>query len=168
MGKGHRDLQSQHSKIRMITTKPQKEERRKTNRCLLSKIDTMTLNWAVHSLSGISSPANAACSEAELVFQLKSSGAKAVFTCLPLLPIAFAAAQKVGISKQHVYLIPLPKQVTGAAPMPESFKTLDQLIKDGAPLPPLEKLKWSKGQGARQTAFLCYSSGTSGLPACDC
>ncbi|KAF2192511.1 acetyl-CoA synthetase-like protein [Zopfia rhizophila CBS 207.26] len=28
----------------------------------------------------------------------------------------------------------------------------------------LEPIKWSKRQGARQTAFLCYSSGTSGLP----
>ena len=28
----------------------------------------------------------------------------------------------------------------------------------------LEPLRWEKGQGARQTAFLCYSSGTSGLP----
>jgi ribosome assembly protein SQT1 len=28
----------------------------------------------------------------------------------------------------------------------------------------LEELKWEKGQGARQVAFLCYSSGTSGLP----
>jgi ribosome assembly protein SQT1 len=40
----------------------------------------MTLAYAVHRLSGIASPANAAYSAAELEFQLKDSGAKAVFT----------------------------------------------------------------------------------------
>lgn len=127
----------------------------------------MTLNWAVHSLSGISSPANAAYSEAELVYQLQSSGAKALFTCLPLLQVALAAAQKVGIPKKHVYLLSLPKQMTGDVEAPNDLKTVDQLIKEGASQPQLEKLRWSKGQGAKQTAFLCYSSGTSGLPVCE-
>lgn len=48
--------------------------------------------------------------------------------------------------------------------MPNDIKTVDQLIEDVERLPQLEELKWEKGQGARQTAFLCYSSGTSGLP----
>ena len=131
---------------------------------LLQKIDTLTLSWAVHSLSGISSPANAAYSEEELLFQLKSSGAKALFTCLPLLSTSYAAAEKAGISREHVYLLPLPKEATGGVPVPKDVKTVNQLIKDGASQPPLERLDWAKGQGARQTAFLCYSSGTSGLP----
>ena len=128
------------------------------------KIDTLTLSWAVHSLSGISSPANAAYSEAELVFQLKSSGSKALFTCLPLLPIALQAAAKSGIPKKNVYLLALPKEFTLGLQPPPDCKTVDQLIEHGSSLPPLEPLKWDKGQAARQTAFLCYSSGTSGLP----
>ncbi len=96
--------------------------------------------------------------------QLKSSGSKALFTCLPLLPLALEAAAQSGIAKKHVYLLTLPKEATGGLISPPDFKTVDQLIEDGASLPPLEKLKWEKGQGARQTAFLCYSSGTSGLP----
>jgi ribosome assembly protein SQT1 len=40
----------------------------------------MTLAYAIHRLDGIASPANAAYSAAELEFQLKSSGAKALFT----------------------------------------------------------------------------------------
>lgn len=40
----------------------------------------MTLAYAVHRLSGIASPANAAYSASELEFQLKNSGAKALFT----------------------------------------------------------------------------------------
>lgn len=41
---------------------------------------------------------------------------------------------------------------------------MDDLIALGKGQRDLEPLRWEKGQGARQTAFLCYSSGTSGLP----
>ncbi|CAI4212640.1 unnamed protein product [Parascedosporium putredinis] len=44
------------------------------------------------------------------------------------------------------------------------FTTVEELIAEGRGLPELEPLRWSKGQGGRQPAFLCYSSGTSGLP----
>jgi hypothetical protein len=49
----------------------------------------MTLSYAVHQLSGIVSPANAAYSTPELIFQLKNSGAKALFTvnCLDQYPL---------------------------------------------------------------------------------
>ena len=40
----------------------------------------MTLAYATHRLSGVVSPANAAYSAAELEFQLKDSGARALFT----------------------------------------------------------------------------------------
>ena len=120
----------------------------------------------MHSLSGISSPANAAYSEAELVFQLKSSGSKALFTCLPLLSIAQVAAKKAGIPEQNIYLLALPTEAMVGLVSPSKIKTVDQMISEGKNLPPIEKLRWEKGQGARQTAFLCYSSGTSGLPVC--
>jgi ribosome assembly protein SQT1 len=42
----------------------------------------MTLAYAVHRLSGIASPANAAYAADELEFQLKNAGAKALFTVL--------------------------------------------------------------------------------------
>lgn len=130
------------------------------------QIDTLTLAWATHRLSGISSPANAAYSAQELEHQLKSSGSKALFTCLPLLSVALEAASKCGIPKNRIYMLNLPKEATGAKDAPREFKTVDRLIEEGQNLPRLEDLKWEKGQGARQTAFLCYSSGTSGLPVC--
>jgi ribosome assembly protein SQT1 len=46
----------------------------------ITQVDSMTLAYAVHRLSGIATPANAAYSAPELEFQLKSSGAKALFT----------------------------------------------------------------------------------------
>jgi hypothetical protein len=56
----------------------------------------------------------------------------------------------------------MPKEFSGDKKLP--LKTVSQLIADGKKLPKIEALKWEKGQGARQTAYLCYSSGTSGLP----
>ena len=124
----------------------------------------MTLSWAILRLNGISSPANAAYSADELTHQLTNSGAIALFTTLPLLDIALRAAARAGIPKERVYLCGVPDQLTGGKSAPKQFKTLDQLIETGSTLPELEPIKWTKGQGARQTAFLCYSSGTSGLP----
>ena len=69
----------------------------------------------------------------------------------------------MGIPNEKVYILEMPKEF-GDKSVP--FKTVGQLIVEGGRLPKLEPLKWAKGQGQRQTAFLCYSSGTSGLPVC--
>ena len=87
-----------------------------------------------------------------------------MFTCLPLLSTALEASQNAGIPKERVYLLDLPKELLGGNTPPKGFKTVDQLIEEGARLPRLEELKWQKGEGAKRVAFLCYSSGTSGLP----
>ena len=120
----------------------------------------MTLSWAIHRLNGISSPANAAYSAEELAFQLTNSGATVLFTVLPLLETAVKAAKKAGIPQDKIYICEMP----GDTNYPKEYKRLSQLTKEGESLPELEPMKWSKGQGERQTAFLCYSSGTSGLP----
>jgi hypothetical protein len=68
----------------------------------------------------------------------------------------------VGIPKERIYVLDICEEFCGNKSIP--FKTVDQLIEAGQSLRKLEPLKWEKGQGARQTAYLCYSSGTSGLP----
>ncbi|KAI0019671.1 hypothetical protein F4780DRAFT_745210 [Xylariomycetidae sp. FL0641] len=122
-------------------------------------IDYIMAGFSVHRLSGIVTPANAMYSAAELEHQLKSSGAKALFTCLPLLETALKAARGAKIPDEHVFLLEMP----GASEKPP-LKTVGDLIEEGRSLPEVEALKWTKGQGARQVAYLCYSSGTSGLP----
>ena len=129
----------------------------------VNTIDSLTISWSIQRLNGISSPANAAYSADELAYQLKNSGSKVLFTCVPLLSIALEAASKSDIPKDRVFLISLPIEFTGKASLSD-FKTVDQLIEEGVGLPQLEDLQWTRGQGARQVAFLCYSSGTSGLP----
>jgi acyl-CoA synthetase (AMP-forming)/AMP-acid ligase II len=126
-------------------------------------LDTLPLAWATHRLGGIQSPANAQYSVAEVVYQLKDSKVKCVFTCLPLLQAALEAAEKAGIPRNRIYILEMPKAFTGDVPDP-GLTTVSQLVERGKKLSELEPLKWSKGEGARRTAFLCYSSGTSGLP----
>ncbi|PWY93977.1 acyl-CoA synthetase [Aspergillus sclerotioniger CBS 115572] len=130
----------------------------------VNTINTLPLSWAVHRLSGIVSPANASFSAGELAYQLSDSKATALFTCSSLLDTALQAADKVGIARQRVFLLETPDDPT---PLPETasqFQTLEQLITTGRNLPALPALNWQPGQGRRQPAYLCYSSGTSGVP----
>lgn len=135
----------------------------------LNTIDYTTVLYAIHRFSGIASPANAAYSAAELQHQLSASSSQVLFTCLPLLPTALQAARAVGIPDNHIFLLNFPTPPGPAAASPPSqsqYATVDQLIAEAeaANLPPLEPAHWTTGQGARQPAFLCFSSGTSGLP----
>ncbi|KAF5538971.1 cytochrome P450 monooxygenase 8B1 [Fusarium phyllophilum] len=122
-------------------------------------IDYIPVTHAIHRVDGIVTPASSAHSASELEHQLRSSGAKALFTCAPLLSTALKAASAVGIPKKYIFLLPLPE-----TPSEESFQTIEDLIAEGKTLPPLELSAWVPGQGKRQVAYLCYSSGTSGLP----
>lgn len=128
----------------------------------------MTISWAAHRFSGVSSPISPSYSAAELASQLKAVKCKALFTCATLLPTALEAASAVGIPKTHVYLVEIPEKALKGAAVPTGIKSVDQLIAEGKKLAPLPELKWAQGQGARQTAFLCSSSGTSGLPVSLC
>jgi len=120
----------------------------------------MSLSWAIHRINGISSPANAMYNADELSHQLKTSGCKALFTVTSLLPVARKAAKAAGIPEYRIYIC----DMAGQNPAPSGYTTLSQLVARGMSLPELEPIDWAKGQGSRQTAFLCYSSGTSGLP----
>ncbi len=123
------------------------------------QVDYLIAAHAIHKLDGIVTPASAAYSASELEYQLRSSGATAIITCLPLLETAMEAAKAVGITEDRIILLSMPKSNNTS-----QFRTADDLIEEGRSLPPLAPLAWKQGQGKRQTAFLSYSSGTSGLP----
>ncbi|KAJ4253392.1 hypothetical protein NW762_010548 [Fusarium torreyae] len=125
----------------------------------LNSIDYIPVTHAIHRVAGIVTPASSAHSASELEHQLRSSSAKALFTCAPLLSTALKAARAVGIPEKHIFLLPLPD-----VPSEANFKTIEDLISEGQSLPPLSTPAWVSGQGKRQVAYLCYSSGTSGLP----
>lgn len=131
----------------------------------LNTIDYMALGWAVHRLGGIISAVSAAYGPSELEYQMQHSGCKAIFTCLPLLDTCMKGIESSKIPKDKVFILPLPPAITEGMKNP-GHKTVDELIEAGSKLPAQEASdeKWSKGEGARRTAYLCYSSGTSGLP----
>lgn len=132
---------------------------------ILRQIDTLPLSWAVHQLGGLVTPANAVYSGPELKYQLQDAKPKALFTSTPLLSTALEAASLANFPKDKIYLIDLPPQM-GHSKAPSGYKTLAQIEEAGKSLPKVEKLNWKAGEAARRTAFLCYSSGTSGLPVC--
>lgn len=123
------------------------------------QIDYIPVAYAIHRLSGIASPANAAYSVSELSHQLISSGAQVLFTCTSLLDTAVEAARIAGIRMDRIFIMPMAGDKKQSR-----FENIEDLIAAGSNLPDLDALEWSSGQGARQPAFLCYSSGTSGLP----
>ncbi|KAH7205133.1 uncharacterized protein BKA55DRAFT_629176 [Fusarium redolens] len=133
--------------------------------CIFSvnTIDYLPVVWAIRRLGGVAAPANAQYSATDLAYQLRDSKAGAIFTCAKLLDTALRAAKEAGIPRHLVYLMDYPEKLDTGAIIPE-FKSTSKLVQEGVQLPRLEPLKWTKGQGKSQVAFLCYSSGTSGLP----
>lgn len=100
-------------------------------------------------------------------YQLADAKPKALFTSVPLLPTVLEAAKLANFPESRIYLLDvLPPQMLEGQPQTNKYKKLSQIEQAGRSLPPLEKLSWPAGEAARRTAFLCYSSGTSGLPVC--
>lgn len=81
-----------------------------------------------------------------------------------MLETARAAAKQSNIPDNRIYILEVPSQFAGGKGTPNGMKTVDDFIREGKELGRLEDLKWENGDGAKKTAFLCYSSGTSGLP----
>lgn len=129
----------------------------------VNTVDYLPTAWATHKLGGVLTAANAAYSADEIEYQLKHSGAKAIFTCVTHLETTKKACAKAGVPNERIYILPLPKQAAQGKTAP-GHKTVDDLITAGSKLPRLEPLKWGATEGETRTAFLCYSSGTSGLP----
>lgn len=131
----------------------------------LNTIDYVPLTWAIHRIGGIASCANAAYNPQELEYQFKDSGVMAIFTCLPLLGTVMKAAKGLNIPKGKIFILPMAASFTQGLQAP-GHKTFEDFVNAGAELPKIEPSdrSWKRGEGARRCAYLCYSSGTSGLP----
>lgn len=117
----------------------------------------------MHRVGGICAPASAAYATEELVHQLKSARATALCTCGRLLSVALEAAKRVNIPQHRIFLFD-PEPLDYLSMVPDALEPIENMIRFGATLPPIEPQAWSKGEGAKRVAFLCSSSGTSGLP----
>ncbi|KAI8618121.1 hypothetical protein BC830DRAFT_1061750 [Chytriomyces sp. MP71] len=112
---------------------------------------------AVIKAGGTVSPANPTYNANELAYQLKDSGAKYLFVHPALLDTALPAAAKVGIPDARIILL-------NEGPVNKSggrFKTVKQVSE--ANFVPAPTVKFTADEIQNRTAYLCYSSGTTGL-----
>lgn len=105
--------------------------------------------FAAHFLGATATLVSPAYREAELTHQLRDSKATAIFTVPALLSVVKAAFDNVGLSHDRILL---------SEDVPESGVAHYETILSEHNLPE------SSPAAFDDTAFLCYSSGTTGLP----
>ncbi|KAJ5599264.1 hypothetical protein N7450_000331 [Penicillium hetheringtonii] len=120
-----------------------------------NNIDVPVIIYGTFFAGGIVSPANPSYSADELAFQLKDNGTKAIATFNYLLPVATAAAKKIGIPTTHIILLGDGRDSSNQFQHFEQIKSTSTYLHE----PPREKLDPN-----HDLAFLVYSSGTTGLP----
>lgn len=115
-------------------------------------VDTPALHFGTLWAGGISSPANPTYSVAELAFQLKNSGAKALITEESCLTKALEAAKVVGIPRSRILLI-------GNGAHGDVLHFVDFLA-EARYTDPTDRVI----NIPNDVACIMYSSGTTGLP----
>ncbi|RUP52394.1 hypothetical protein BC936DRAFT_144630 [Jimgerdemannia flammicorona] len=115
-----------------------------------NQIDYSVPLFGTLAAGGIVSPVNPAYNEKELVFQLKEAHATVLITHPSGIDVAIKAAKAVGIPKERVLLFG-GKAVDGLKP----YKSI--LGKREA-----KPVEYSFEEAKTTTAFLCFSSGTTG------
>lgn len=111
-------------------------------------VDIPILNFGIHWAGGIASPANPTYTPEELAYQLKDSGAKALLTQKPFLPIALKAAALANLPADRVLLLGNGRDETGA------HRHWTEITAKGAKYPPQRPTLDSK----KDLAYLVYSS----------
>lgn len=119
-----------------------------------NSIDTPVLMWGTLWAGGVVSPANPAYTVDELAFQLKNSGAKALATQTAVLPVAVAAAKKVGIPDDHIILVGDQRDPNARYKHFTSVRNISGT----------SRYRKQKVAPESDVAFLVYSSGTTGVP----
>lgn len=99
----------------------------------------------------------------ELAYQLKDVGAVALCTSGSLLLVALDAAQRVGIPLARIFLFESEASLSVTSEG-RRFATLESVIQLGQRLSKIKSIQLANGEGSEKVAFVCYSSGTSGLP----
>lgn len=117
-----------------------------------NSIDTPAVIWGTHWAGGVISPANPAYTPAELAFQLKDCGAKALVTQKAFLADARAAAKSVGLPEKRIIILGDERD--------DLFKHFTSIRNiSGA-----TRYARTRVNPEKDLAFLVYSSGTTGHP----
>ena len=124
----------------------------------------MAAAWATHRIGAVACQIGHQFNVPELVRQLDRVECKALFTCAPLAHIALEAAEVHGLPRERIFIMDTSDKILDGKTVPSDLKTVDQLIAESANYPALEPVRMEKGEGASRIAYLCSSSGTSGMP----
>ncbi|KAH8698307.1 putative phenylacetyl-CoA ligase [Talaromyces proteolyticus] len=119
-----------------------------------NSIDTPSVMYGVAWAGGVISPANPTYTVEELAFQLSNSEAKAIVTQVPMLPVARAAAKKVGIPEDRIILLGDQRDPNA------QFKHFTSVRN----LAGTSRYRKTRVNPEKDVAYLVYSSGTTGLP----
>lgn len=99
-------------------------------------------------------------SAAEIKRHVALTRCRVLFACRSLL----ATTSEVFNEDSTIYILDLPEELAKPPVLPSGgHRTVQQLIEEGLLLPELEPLRWAPGQAKEQVAYLCPTSGTSGL-----
>ncbi|KAI8989131.1 acetyl-CoA synthetase-like protein [Trametes punicea] len=120
-------------------------------------VDYPVVMWATHRLGGVVTAANPAYTEDELVYQIRTVKATALFVHPDSLQVGLAAARTTGIPDDRVVVF---DRVPG-----DSHRTVDDLVRDGLAQPRTwVEPRLKPGEGKTKLALLFFSSGTTGRP----
>ncbi|KAL5343854.1 hypothetical protein BJX70DRAFT_351911 [Aspergillus crustosus] len=125
-------------------------------------IDFLITSWAIHQIGGVCLLIHPTSSAAEIKRHIALTKTRILFTGRSLL----STATEVLSDSQDptIFLLDSPDELAGKTTLPDQGqKTVEQLIQQGSSLPQIDALQWTPGQAKQQTAYLCPTSGTSGL-----
>lgn len=120
-----------------------------------NSIDYPAVFFGVHWAGGACSTANPTYTAKELAYQMKDSGVAGIVTQVPMLPTVLEAAKTIGLSEDRIILLGDARDPTGKFKHFTEIRGSSGLL--GLSLRPRIDPK-------KDTAFLVYSSGTTGLP----
>ncbi|EEP82863.1 conserved hypothetical protein [Uncinocarpus reesii 1704] len=119
-----------------------------------NSIDIPPVIWGTHWAGGVVTPANPAYTADELAFQLKGTKARVLATQMSCLPVAVAAAKKVGIPEDRIILLGDERHPTA------KYKHFTSVLN----ISRSTRYAKTKVDPSKDLAFLVYSSGTTGVP----
>ncbi|KAF3056424.1 putative 4-coumarate-CoA ligase 1 [Daldinia childiae] len=120
-----------------------------------NSVDYPAVFFGVHWAGGACSTANPTYTAKELAYQMKDSGVAGIVTQVPMLPTVLEAAKTIGLSEDRIILLGDARDPTGKFKHFSEIRGSSGLL--GLSLRPRIDPK-------KDTAFLVYSSGTTGLP----
>ncbi|KAJ5381989.1 phenylacetyl-CoA ligase [Penicillium cataractarum] len=122
-------------------------------------IDTPPVIWGCHYAGGIVAPVNPALSIQDLRQQIERSEARGLVVHPDCLPVALKAARIANIPTERILALRFDQELSTN----DGISTVDEFIASAKMGPDMISYR-PKIDSQRDTAFLVYSSGTTGHP----